>query len=201
MGLLHTFLHHEGPQDRRWLLVGTQETPSAPPPPLGFIANIPSLQQGMHQADSVCKPAATGYEGAGLGCAVPQMRVTPRHTAPPVCCGTDPEIPEIPICTKGTLKPAPGALFLLTGAVQAWINARAVETSKLLTPSLLPRQRDRGWSGSLRPFLRLPSFSASPASQPAAKGACFPGRCHNAATHRAASERQCQTRCPEYKNK
>lgn len=155
----------------------------------------------MHQADSACKPAAMGYKGAGLGHAAPQLHVSPRHTAPPACCGTDPEIPEIPICTKGTLKPAPGALFLPTGAVRAWINAGAVETSKLLTPSLLPRQRDWGWSSSLRLLQRLPGLSASPASQPSAKGTCFPGRRHNAATHRAASERQCQTRCPEYKNK
>lgn len=30
---------------------------------------------------------------------------------------------------------------------------------------------------------------------------CFPKSCHNAATHRAGSERQCQSQRPEYQNK
>lgn len=177
---------------------GNPGDPLCSPPTSRLHCKHPQLAAGHAPSRFCLQTSGNGIRGSRVRvCCAPNA----CHTAPPVCCGTDPEIPEIPICTKGTLKPAPGALFLPTGAVQAWINARAVETSKLLTPSLLPRQRDQGWSGSLRPFLRLPSFSASPASQPAAKGACFPGRCHNAATHRAASERQCQTRCPEYKNK
>lgn len=141
-------------------------------------------------------------------------------------CWSPSDRPEIVLLTKETLKSTPGTLFLPSGTVQSNsphgdellcyplsivecgsggninIDNYNVDISMPLAADPKAGSAANGliWQLPIAPApLHMPG--ASTAFQPAAKGACFPNSRHNAATHRAASERQCQTKCPEYKNK
>lgn len=217
------------PTHRFWK--GTKGNPSLPdaaplPPTSSLHHKHLQLSSDPHQLILHANPrenelrqdkcSATRYQGCGVSRGVPPNARHHPHGLSSRRCLTDQK------SRRSRRKPSnlPRAPF--SGQQERCGSTAPTEMSRLALPSSADSRRG---GGNIRTVNYLPANpqagptatgligqpptapppphmpEASAAFQPAAEGACFPNSRHNAATHRAERERQCQTQCPEYINK